>query len=212
MKLSNTDSQTFFREWDYRCREKVQVFKMNGSLRTTVSVYYDRAEKDNRVVLRSRLKSYREKDVLGAILLYHYLDEDIKPLIKLELEQLITKHCPLEDQDQFLDFLEVLGYMKCYILESHRFFKNTNEFFGWLLGLNNNLVLYSTVPTDEKFLYNPVNHSRHRGYRDKGSLGSSFIGDKEWILDWSNSEEERRREEYRRLCKDTAEIVRGFTE
>lgn len=212
MKLLDTDSQTLFREWDRICREKIQLYEMNRSLRTTVSVYYDRSRKDPQIELRTRCRSYSLKDILGSIVLYHYLDEDLKPFVKLELEQVITKYTPLEDRDQFLDFLETLGYIKCYLLESSRFFKNECELFGWLCALDRNLKIQVWKQPDFKWLNNPVNRSRHRGYRDKGSLGSSFIGRKEWIRDWSNLKEEEEREEYLKLCKDTAEIVRGFTE
>lgn len=207
MKLSEVSSQIFFREVDKHFIKLVS--KDKEILRTSVAVLYRQSEKwDGQIVLKN--VPNKEKELLYYIWLAEYLPEEFRCLYKLELEKKIEKKVPEVDRDLFLSFLETPAYLKIYLLESSRFFKTTEEFFGWLKQVRPSPKLIFRKKEDLKYIYNPINHSRIRGYRDKGSLGSQFIGNEEWIKDYQNSEEEEERNKLRKIYSDTAEIIKGF--
>lgn len=206
------DSQSFFKEVDRI--STILVSRVETSLRNAVLDTYNRLRGKPNGEMRLKLRSYKEKNILREILLIHYLPEDIRSVLKLEMEGIIATRVPIEDQELFYQFLENLGFLKCYILDTSRFFKRPEEFFGWLSVKNEGITckVYFYQKPDYKWIYNPIKHSRHRGYRDKGALGSSFTGDKEWKKDYLNRLEEEEREEREKLHRDKNLFIKGFIE
>lgn len=208
MKLFEVSSQSFCRELDKHFITLVS--QSEETLRTSVAVLYRQSEKwKGTFVLK--LDSYSEKEFLWYILLSFHLPKEYQALYRLELEEKIRSKVPREDRELFLAFLDP-GYLKSFLLNSTRFFRTTEEFFGWLKQVRKIPQIRFRRDIDLKQIYNPINHSRIRGYRDKGSLGSQFVGDSEWRKDYLNSSQEELREISEKLYSDTAEIIKGFIE
>jgi hypothetical protein len=127
------------------------------------------------------------------------------------LEEKIKRKCSIDQRDLFRELLKSKGYILNFLLSSS-YFKTSEEFFGWLL-FKRNIPEYKYItPRDTKFENNPINHSRIRGYRDKGSLSLEYDFNQEWINDISNQEEEERRKELLKEYHDTALFISGWLE
>lgn len=207
MLISRCSSTVFLRELNRNLQ--IHVEKINEDLTTSVSVVYRHFEKQEDGIDRLKLKSYSEKEILFGILISHELPEETQAVIKIKMEEVINHRVSdLLDRELFLAFLSEKHYLLEYILNSSRFFTTTEEFFGWLRE-EHILKYYFHKKVDYKFINNPINHSRRRGYRDQGSMGLQFNPSTEWKEDYLNRLWEEKREELLEITKDTISIIIG---
>lgn len=213
MKLKEVPSGIFFHEIE---RQMTKIVKeQTEALRTSVVVAYRQSEKRKDRInnyFSIDIKNNTEKELLFWILYVWYLPEDLRGLYRMMLEERIKRKCSIDQRDLFRELLKSKGYILNYLLFSTQYFKTTEEFFGWLL-TKRNIPEYKFIsPRDIKFENNPVNHSRIRGYRDKGSLSLKYDFNQDWKIDISNHEEEERRKELLKEYHDTALFIRGWIE
>jgi hypothetical protein len=212
MKLKEVPSGIFFHEIE-RHMSKI-VKEQTEALRTSVAVAYRQSEKKKDRInnyFSIDIKKYSEKELLFWILYVWYLPEDLRGLYRMMLEEKIKRKCSIDQRDLFRELLKSKGYILNFLLSSS-YFKTSEEFFGWLL-FKRNIPEYKYItPRDTKFENNPINHSRIRGYRDKGSLSLEYDFNQEWINDISNQEEEERRKELLKEYHDTALFISGWLE
>lgn len=147
-----------------------------------------------------RFLQRRWKRILGYLLVLHFynLDTAVKSYIRLDLEELILGSevyffRPLLRPDLFLKFLQVQTVM---------------SFQQWCSGVSNRSYLVETLDLIlirfEERLRRPKRKVRHKGYRDKGSLGNVGLRtiQQEWRSDYLNRELELHIAEHQRLRQD----------
>lgn len=182
-------------------------------LRSSVEVTYDSLRmnsSDIHMNTRLKLDNYTEKEILWTILMTTYLPDDIRCVYQIELAQQIRRRVPLDDRELFLELLRIgRGQILCYLMDTSYLFRTTNELFGWILRQRKVPRIQFVKFQDVKYWNNPVNHSRKRGYSDKGTLGSYKV-ETEWIKDWSNSLEEEKRAEREKDIKDLTSLILNF--
>lgn len=208
MRLS-TSNEYIVREIDKICRSKVS--EINTSGRETCLRTYDNYAKNcelKRLVFRHA--SLKRKRLFIEILYTHYLHEDIRALFQEELLRVVSKMSNLLDRELFKKFVYNKGLQINYLFETSHLWKTDNDFFGSLKAIEFETKVFVRRHVDEKYLFNPIVHSRVRGYRDKGSLGSTFYGNKEWLKDYRSTAENNKRLERRQSAEFLADFIEGW--
>lgn len=208
MKISS--SQIFCKEVD---RIMTSFVEANLTvLRDSVTNTYDNLRRNSQQVnlnVHLKLDNYSEKEIMFTILLCKYLPEDLQAVYHIDLSEQIKRRVQKDRREIYYRFhFLTKGALLCLLMETSMTFKTTEEFFGYLLQRRRCPQLKFTKTWDTKFENNPVNHSRVRGYRDKGTLGSYKI-DTEFIRDWSNRLAEEERRQQKKDMKDLALFIEG---
>lgn len=183
----------------------------NLSLRTSVSASPTGQETTNcELLLHCSLSSY--KDLCVWALISNYLDYEVRDIFKVYLEdQYIQKFTGDKLQEEiFRLLLENEAQAILYITDSSFLWKTSDEFFGYLGQFKPKFQpKFKYKIRRDKNVTTPVNHSRHRGYRDKGSLGKNSISNKEVASDCWVTEKYYLKKEEEEAQRDSVQLIYG---
>lgn len=158
MKLKSTQSVSVVSE---QLRRNLKLLtgeeQHRGVLRTAVSILTTGQDYFVRIP-----RGYRKRLLLACV--SWYLPEILRSLIQLQLQEEINS-LGLREQLRLSALLSSEPEMILYILESNVLGETPEEVFGNIRGIP---VQFEVIPENHR---KPKRNVRHRGYRDKGSLG-----------------------------------------
>lgn len=167
-----------------------EVLRRAVSVITTGQDYYVRCP-----------SSFQEKKLLAC--LSWYLPKEISVLVRLELEERASKSEP-EQRVRLSCLLSSEPEMILYILESDVLGKNSDEVFGNIRGSQ---VKFAILPKRAK---KPKRTVRHRGYRDKGSLGPESVTREDLARDIGLRDQQMEIERLRKQVEQSIQFCLGF--
>lgn len=128
-----------------------------------------------------RLSARSQKEILFWIILSYYIVPEYSVFTRQMIrEKYIVKISNLQIREMSLAALEVQEIAMALFLSQWR---TNEELFGYILQQKNlKIEIFYRLRRDQK-VFVPKKHSRHRGYRDKGSLGDGLHLDQEYRKD-----------------------------
>lgn len=132
-------------------------------------------------------------------ILYHYLPDEIRFLLKLAIEENINS------DTWFLRLLlDTKGQMMCFLIDTKLW--HTRDFFGNIFNTKSIKHALLSIKPVRKTKRKPKRVQRHRGYRDKGTL--RLESDKHDL--WYSSVRQNQIEQDRITLNDCYRLLQGF--
>lgn len=143
----------------------------------------------------------REQYLLACI--SWYLPEEVSVLLRVKLEEIAA----VSEQKKRIRLSLLLSSepeMILYILESSVLGRNPEEVFGNIRGMK---IRFGIVPQRRR---KPKRQVRHRGYRDKGSLGPESVTRQDYLKDINLRQLQDQIELERQITEESIQFSLGF--
>lgn len=184
MNLIDVRNTTVYKEFKRHCREVGE--KIDFSDRTSVSDGPTGQTTNCEIRLKIR-PDYSYKNLCFYGLLTYYLPQEYQTYVRVLLrEQFSRKISNLQKRERFNSLLwnDIELAEQIFLFE----FNTPSELFGWIIQQENPRFQIFYRKNQDLNLTLPPNRSRHRGYRDKGSLGKNSISPTDlnkdvWLLE-----------------------------